>query len=182
MPPSAVQAASTMSITPRSELTSVATHSARTPWLRMSSRAFGRAVLLATTMSTPSFASASATPSPMPLPPPVISARAPRMPASTRAPLRKCCRTTIGLLYSATWRLERMTDARTQPLSEEEVRSQATSCSNIGRWGPDDELGTLHFVTTEKVCAALSLVRVGEVVPLGKELVYRNSRHDPPSA
>ncbi|GAA1827148.1 cyclase family protein [Pseudonocardia ailaonensis] len=38
--------------------------------------------------------------------------------------------------------------------------------SNWGRWGADDEIGTLNFVGPEQVRAAAALVRKGEVVPL----------------
>ncbi|MGI5219938.1 cyclase family protein [Nocardia sp. CA-290969] len=38
---------------------------------------------------------------------------------------------------------------------------------NWGRWGADDELGTLNFITPQKVAAAAGLVRHGKVFPLG---------------
>jgi len=41
---------------------------------------------------------------------------------------------------------------------------------NWGRWGPDDELGTLNLITPEKVVAACRAVRLGRVYPLGVEL------------
>ena len=37
---------------------------------------------------------------------------------------------------------------------------------NWGRWGPDDELGTLNFVTAEKVARAAGLVRRGKTISL----------------
>jgi hypothetical protein len=40
------------------------------------------------------------------------------------------------------------------------------SVKNWGRWGPDDELGTLNYVTPEKVRAAASLVRSGRRVSM----------------
>ena len=39
-----------------------------------------------------------------------------------------------------------------------------TALSNWGRWGDDDELGTLNLVTAERVAAAAALVSVGRVV------------------
>jgi kynurenine formamidase len=43
---------------------------------------------------------------------------------------------------------------------------------NWGRWGPDDELGTLNYVTPEKVRKAASLVRTGRrismAIPINK--------------
>jgi kynurenine formamidase len=40
------------------------------------------------------------------------------------------------------------------------------SLKNWGRWGPDDELGTLNFLTRDKVRAAAALVRQGRSVSL----------------
>lgn len=42
--------------------------------------------------------------------------------------------------------------------------------SNWGRWGEDDELGTLNFVTAETRVAAAALVRTGKVFDLGMPL------------
>ncbi len=39
--------------------------------------------------------------------------------------------------------------------------------SNWGRWGADDEIGTLNFVTPEKRIAAAQLVKTGKVIDLG---------------
>ena len=48
-----------------------------------------------------------------------------------------------------------------------EFRQVAREVSDWGRWGDDDELGTLNFITAEKVQQAASLVRHGKVFPLG---------------
>ena len=40
------------------------------------------------------------------------------------------------------------------------------SVKNWGRWGPDDELGTMNYVTPEKVAAAAALVRSGRRVSM----------------
>ena len=58
----------------------------------------------------------------------------------------------------------------------------AAPALNVGRWGPDDELRTLNFVTPAVRLAALGLVQEIDVVPLGKELTLERSRHRPPSA
>lgn len=47
---------------------------------------------------------------------------------------------------------------------EDEVRSWFGSLSNWGRWGPDDERGTLNHVTAQQRLAAAALVRSGESV------------------
>jgi kynurenine formamidase len=40
------------------------------------------------------------------------------------------------------------------------------SVKNWGRWGPDDELGTMNLITPEKVCEAARLVRSGRRVSM----------------
>jgi kynurenine formamidase len=48
----------------------------------------------------------------------------------------------------------------------ETVRELALRYRNWGRWGADDELGTLNHITPEKVVAAARLVRQGKVFSL----------------
>ena len=48
----------------------------------------------------------------------------------------------------------------------ETVRELALRFRNWGRWGADDELGTLNHITPEKVVAAAGLVRQGKVFSL----------------
>ena len=48
-------------------------------------------------------------------------------------------------------------DART-------VREWGLRYSNWGRWGPDDQRGTLNFITPERVLAASALPRTGRVI------------------
>ena len=47
-----------------------------------------------------------------------------------------------------------------------DVREMAKRFSNWGRWGKDDELGTVNFITPEKVRSAAALVRSGKVISL----------------
>ncbi len=44
------------------------------------------------------------------------------------------------------------------------------ACSNAGRWGPDDELGTLNLVDPAARLRGIAAVRSGIVVPLGRPL------------
>ncbi len=46
------------------------------------------------------------------------------------------------------------------------VRALAERCSNWGRWGPEDELGTLNHIRPDDVVAASGLVRSGRVFSL----------------
>jgi kynurenine formamidase len=48
-----------------------------------------------------------------------------------------------------------------------DFRSVARDVSNWGRWGETDELGTLNFITADKIAEAASLVRHGKIFPLG---------------
>lgn len=52
----------------------------------------------------------------------------------------------------------------TEVLDARTVRDWGTRYSNWGRWGPDDELGTLNFITPDRVLAAASLPRRGLVL------------------
>jgi kynurenine formamidase len=56
---------------------------------------------------------------------------------------------------------------RTIP-DDDEYRSWRTSFCNWGRWGPDDEFGTLNFVTDEVRANAAQLVRLGRTVGLAR--------------
>jgi len=55
----------------------------------------------------------------------------------------------------------------------ETVRRLADRCSNWGRWGADDQLGTLNHLTPDDVVAAAGLVRSGRVFSLAIPLDER---------
>ncbi len=63
--------------------------------------------------------------------------------------------------------------------SASEVVALFERCSNAGRWGADDELGTLNLITAKHHRQALELARHGEVVALGRPL--RTSGTDAPA-
>jgi len=46
------------------------------------------------------------------------------------------------------------------------VHETAKRCCNWGKWGPDDEIGTLNYVTPEDIKAAAGLVRKGKTFSL----------------
>ena len=60
-------------------------------------------------------------------------------------------------------------------VSDEQWRDWFQSLSNWGRWGADDELGTLNLIDAAKVAAAARLVRDGRHVSCGR-LVEFGSR------
>ena len=52
-------------------------------------------------------------------------------------------------------------------MSVEALRTLALSVRNWGRWGPDDEIGTLNYITPDTIAAASRLVTSGKVFALG---------------
>ena len=64
--------------------------------------------------------------------------------------------------------------ARTLPTAEE-VRGYFESLSNWGRWGPDDQLGTINLITPEKRLQAVGLVEKGTTVTLARPIVAEPS-------
>jgi kynurenine formamidase len=55
-------------------------------------------------------------------------------------------------------------------LNDDDLEAALPALSNWGRWGQEDQLGTLNFITGETRLAAAALIRTGRVVPLGREL------------
>jgi hypothetical protein len=55
--------------------------------------------------------------------------------------------------------------------TEEDVLGWMTTLSNWGRWGPEDELGTLNLITPEKRVQAGRLVREGISVTCSRLIV-----------
>ena len=51
-----------------------------------------------------------------------------------------------------------------------EVKELAAQVRNWGRWGPDDEIGTLNLITDDAVRAAAAEIRVGRRLALGLPL------------
>ena len=48
-----------------------------------------------------------------------------------------------------------------------QVIEAAEKYRNWGKWGPDDQLGTLNYITPEKRVAAAKLVKKGTLISLG---------------
>ncbi|MEM9794649.1 MAG: cyclase family protein, partial [Pseudomonadota bacterium] len=55
-------------------------------------------------------------------------------------------------------------------LTREDIYETAKELSNWGRWGADDQLGTLNNVTPADVVAAAALIRTGKTFALGLDL------------
>src|ERR1051325_9547999 len=54
-------------------------------------------------------------------------------------------------------------------LTREDVLKKAEQLKNWGKWGPDDELGVLNYITPADIVNAARLVRKGTVFRLGLE-------------
>jgi kynurenine formamidase len=57
-----------------------------------------------------------------------------------------------------------------KPPTAQEYRDYPKRFNNWGRWGANDELGTLNFITPEKRLAAAALVREGRSVSLSRPI------------
>ena len=51
--------------------------------------------------------------------------------------------------------------------SMSDFRRMADDVRNWGRWGDADEIGTLNFITADKVAEAAATVKQGKVISLG---------------
>lgn len=69
--------------------------------------------------------------------------------------------------------------AQHQQVSASDVEMWMSSLSNWGRWGPDDQRGTLNLITPQKRRAAATLVREGTVVSLAHEVLTEKDADNP---
>lgn len=66
--------------------------------------------------------------------------------------------------------------SRARDLTDAELEAMFRRCSNAGRWGANDEIGTLNYITAAKRVAAAKLVKTGDVVSVARDLTTRASR------
>lgn len=71
-----------------------------------------------------------------------------------------------------------MAEKRTFP-PEEELDTLFDEVNNAGRWGEDDELGTLNYITPAKRVAAALLVKEGRAMSLARNLDTVQSANNP---
>src|SRR3954466_12927732 len=57
-------------------------------------------------------------------------------------------------------------EQREERTMAEQWRDVAKRVRNWGKWGPQDQLGTLNYITPEKVLRAAGLVCKGRTIPL----------------
>ena len=65
------------------------------------------------------------------------------------------------------------TEAAVRKLTMQDIRDAAERLKNWGRWGANDEIGTLNFTQPEDVIAAARLVQNGKIFSLS--LPYDNN-------
>jgi kynurenine formamidase len=70
----------------------------------------------------------------------------------------------------------------TEFASKEDVLRYLREARNWGRWGEDDQLGTLNLVTPEKRCRAAALVRSGRIVSLARPFPTEVAANNPSPA
>ena len=51
-------------------------------------------------------------------------------------------------------------------ITRQDMRDAAEKYKNWGKWGPDDEIGTLNYTSAEDIVAATRLVKKGKVISL----------------
>jgi kynurenine formamidase len=66
-----------------------------------------------------------------------------------------------------------------EPMSTDEVQRLHVRLSNWGRWGSDDQLGALNFITAEVTAAAASAVRSGRTVSCSRPLPTQPGLENP---
>src|SRR5580658_7482049 len=54
----------------------------------------------------------------------------------------------------------------TKKVTRDDIQAAADRLTNWGRWGPDDEIGTLNNITPQDIIAAAKLIRKGKVFSL----------------
>ena len=57
-----------------------------------------------------------------------------------------------------------------KPPTQAEVEQYSARLNNWGRWGDEDQRGTLNLITSEKRAAAVALTRSGRVVSLARDI------------
>ena len=71
-------------------------------------------------------------------------------------------------------------NAMPEPIpTQDEVLGYFDSLSNWGRWGDDDQLGTLNLLSTDKTQRAASLVQDGEVVSCARTITFEYAPDTP---
>src|SRR5947208_2104337 len=74
------------------------------------------------------------------------------------------CHRVAARVFSS--RLEKGISMPARKLTRQDLRDAAEKYKNWGRWGPNDEIGTLNYTKPEDIVAAARLVKKGKVISL----------------
>ena len=72
-----------------------------------------------------------------------------------------------------------MTATSTRRPTQDQILEWMTSLSNWGRWGGDDQRGTLNLITPEKTKRALGLVQEGVSVSCARNVTFEAAADTP---
>lgn len=72
----------------------------------------------------------------------------------------------IGFSAAQEYKVHPSTQTPSHLVTLDTLKQWEDDLSNWGRWGPDDQRGTLNLITPEKTLQAAALVQVGETVTL----------------
>jgi hypothetical protein len=81
-----------------------------------------------------------------------------------------CLRVFVAALLIVGSGFSRTYSADTPRVTNDDIARWMKELSNWGRWGKDDQRGTLNLITADKRKEALKLVRTGEAVSLAHTL------------
>ena len=93
------------------------------------------------------------------------------------AGLRKLCWAGGTVLLAASATLSAQDTGRV--VTQADLDRWTVELSNWGRWGPDDEIGTMNLVTPQKRTAAATLVRAGLSVSLAQDVLKTQEVDNP---
>lgn len=83
-----------------------------------------------------------------------------------------CLSAVIALSLIAAFGLSRADEPKSAPkLTRSDIDGMMTSLSNWGRWGKDDQLGTLNLITPETRKRAAALVQEGVTVSMSHDVI-----------
>jgi kynurenine formamidase len=71
-------------------------------------------------------------------------------------------------------------DSKTDRLTAKDVDNMMSDLSNWGRWGKDDQLGTLNFITPEARKRAAKEVREGVAISIARNAITQKESGSPP--
>ena len=57
-------------------------------------------------------------------------------------------------------------------LTKADIEKMAKDACNWGKWGPDDEIGTLNYITPKQLIEAAKLVKKGKSISLGLDFNF----------